>query len=374
MRLRFLDWRTNYMKRALSLLIIFIVALLLLGCKHTNTRLNPPVNLRIQDNVLYWDSVPNATGYEVYINLVKYDIEINQFNLDFLTPGTYEIRVKAISTIHQPSYLSSPLNHTVEPNILVPKNLKISESVLTWDIIDNTTGYIVLINDRTYEVNDNHFDLSFLAENHFYNISVKALYGNKESEYSQVIVYHTFFTTYKNLLVLFYRDREEDLIVDFSEKLNVYIITNDNEEVIDAAYYELSPNTLTIYNTYLVSLDYGLYKYVLFTSLGKVNLEIKITNSLDPYIISDNNVTFNNEDLEFEFELFGGIIDSITITKGLEITEADYRIEGSKLIIKSSFVDNLFTENSDRKRLIVSYTLRKDDKIVIGFIFIKKPN
>ena len=84
-------------------------------------------------------------------------------------------------------------------------------------------------------------------------------------------------------------------------------------------------------------------------------------------------MTFNNEDLEFGFELFGGNIDSITITKSLEITEADYRIEGSKLIIKSSFVDNLFTENSDRKRLIVSYTLRKDDKIVIGFIFIKKP-
>ena len=82
------------MKRVITVLGVLIIALLLVNCTKKKVRLEPPVNLRLENKILYWDVVPKATCYEIHINSDMYTVETNYFDISFLDEGDYEIRVK----------------------------------------------------------------------------------------------------------------------------------------------------------------------------------------------------------------------------------------------------------------------------------------
>lgn len=360
------------MKKILSIISILIISFILVSCTQKKTRLDPPTNLRIENKVLYWDIVNQATKYEIYINNEMYAVETNYFNISFSGEGEYEIRVKALASDYIASYLSSPIYYTNVIDLTVPSNVKIIDKDLVWDYIKHATSYTVLINGQTYNTDRNVFDLSFLETNKFYDISVRANYHDKSSEYSTAIKYNTFYNTYKKLIVAFNRNSSEDLVIDLEESLTIESIQNQVDVVVDDEYYQVKGESLIFSNSYLINFDYGLYKYVLYTDKGIILLEIKITDNRNPYMISNNNVVFNNEDLVFEFELYGGFIETITISEGDEITENDYKIEGSKLIINSEFIESIFAKSNQRLSIVFNYQLRNDDKIVIGQIIVSR--
>lgn len=360
------------MKRVITVLGVLIIALLLVNCTKKKVRLEPPVNLRLENKILYWDVVPKATSYEIHINSDMYTVETNYFDISFLDEGDYEIRVKATASGYLSSYFSSVFYYKNTVILPIPSNLKIQDNKLVWDYIQYATSYTVKIADRTYDTEQNLFDLSFLEENKFYAISVRANYQNKSSDYSEVIEYHTFFNTYKNINKDFNRNSTDDLFIEFEDTITVSIIKNKNEEVVNETNYYVSDSTLTFLNSYLVDLDYGIYKYIIYSDKGIIMLEIKITDNRNPYLKSDERVVFSNEDLEFEFELYGGVIEQLTVSVDANFTNDDYRIEGNNLIIYREFIESVFAKDSQRKQIIFSYLLRKDNSIVVGYIFVMR--
>jgi|GEM_PF-2295788 len=71
-----------------------------------------------------------------------------------------------------------------------PQNLEIDkeEKLLTWEEVENATGYIVDIDGTIYEVATNSFDLSFLAEG-TYTVKIKAVGAATSSGWSQAVEY-----------------------------------------------------------------------------------------------------------------------------------------------------------------------------------------
>lgn len=56
-----------------------------------------------------------------------------------------------------------------------PQNLAIVDSVLSWKLVDDATGYVVFADNKEYEVESNKFDLSVLIDAKEYTIEVMAL-------------------------------------------------------------------------------------------------------------------------------------------------------------------------------------------------------
>jgi hypothetical protein len=95
-------------------------------------------------------------------------------------------------------------------------------------------------------------------------------------------------------------------------------------------------------------------------------VQISLNEKQVPYIISSSVVyTDGNENLLFQFELFGGIIKQVNAN---DMTSTDYLITDNALVIMSDYVSDMFIENDD---FIISYSL-EDDSLVIGMISVNK--
>ena len=122
--------------------------------------LDTPTNLRVIDNVLFWDSVENSVGYQLTRNgNTVPNVEGNSHALGQLHQGTHVFRVRAggDSIIYGLSEWSEPFNHQVGP----PPDPKPAENlsatvqqntvILTWDApiwehTNNIVHYVVIIN------------------------------------------------------------------------------------------------------------------------------------------------------------------------------------------------------------------------------------
>ena len=73
-----------------------------------------------------------------------------------------------------------------------PDNLQISGTTLTWDAVENASGYTVNVDGNKTDTNENTYDLSVLTEPKKYFIQIKSLGDEKKyktSEWSQVTEY-----------------------------------------------------------------------------------------------------------------------------------------------------------------------------------------
>jgi hypothetical protein len=97
----------------------------------SSQRLDAPSGLQINDGVLTWVAVNNASAYTVDINGTEYPASTNSYSLSGLTPGSYNIRVKAKSSesTFTDSDWSSTVPYTVSQTgtqrLATPSNLKI---------------------------------------------------------------------------------------------------------------------------------------------------------------------------------------------------------------------------------------------------------
>ncbi|MDR1093949.1 MAG: hypothetical protein LBL66_07360, partial [Clostridiales bacterium] len=151
-------------------------------------KLAAPDNLQIdlQEKILTWDAVSNASGYSVQVdNGTPTDNgALTSFPLASLTaPAVYSIKVmaKGDNLIYFDSVWSVTETYTVMPELDAPANLQIDtqEKTLTWDAVDNASGYSVQVNDGTpsHDVTDASFSLADLTGLITYSITVKA-YGD----------------------------------------------------------------------------------------------------------------------------------------------------------------------------------------------------
>ncbi len=76
--------------------------------------LEKPTNLKINGNVLTWDAVPNASGYEVKIGDEVYACESNTYTITITEAGDYAVSVCAKGDSYRDSEYSASINYKAE--------------------------------------------------------------------------------------------------------------------------------------------------------------------------------------------------------------------------------------------------------------------
>ena len=151
-------------------------------------------NAVINNGVLKWDSIPNASGYVVNMmlgnvsihntNIVgedKLELDIPTLNLE---PGNYTVMLYALGNT---KYNNSPvisISYTVV-RLEAPEALSYNGTQLIWNNVDNADGYRIIIgNLESLEVIGNTYNI--ILNPGAYNISVQAISNNREIQNSQI--------------------------------------------------------------------------------------------------------------------------------------------------------------------------------------------
>lgn len=134
-----------------------------------STQLNSPTSISVSSSTLLWDSVENKRAYEVHVNGQKVETILPSLDLKqyINTPGTYEITIKALGDgiYYSDSDSSEVYYYTfVAPEELSPPDdFVISQGILYFDQLDPHDLYEISINDKTYTIKLNRFNLNTLS-------------------------------------------------------------------------------------------------------------------------------------------------------------------------------------------------------------------
>ena len=168
-----------------------------------------PTNLAITDTTLSWNKVNNIQNYQIEItynnNIQTAYSRTNTFDFESYLKdnGTYSFKVKAVKSENYSSdseysnsieYIYEVITITKAPT---PNNVKINNTVLSWDSIVGVNSYEIVISSEsltlTEIVNTNSFNFAnYFTESGTYSFKVKALKSgdyNEDSEYSESIEY-----------------------------------------------------------------------------------------------------------------------------------------------------------------------------------------
>ncbi|HPG43488.1 MAG TPA: hypothetical protein PLJ98_06765 [Acholeplasmataceae bacterium] len=247
-----------------------------------------------------------------------------------------------------------------------PTNLRIYEDMVSFDSVFNATSYVIEINGEEIEITDTFYPLVGYGT---FNVRVKAkAEGYLDSTYTRISSF-VWLDDYQDVSLNYSIHRTTDLFIyDFNEM--TYMISLVSRDIfIDRQDYYLDDDKLYFTSDYLQSLSLGSYTYEIYVSKGKFNITITIIDTDLPYITSHNTVTYNNQDLTFLFELFGG---SITSLSGNDISIADYTIIGEELVIKRAYINQYFISNPEETSLSIKYNLQLGNSFVFGYLFIEK--
>ena len=111
------------------------------------TPLLAPV-ISLNDEVVSWEAVPNASSYQIYVNNELYTEQTGtSFYPLFTTKGSYVIKVKAISD--SPAYSNSQFSNEVTYSYsrgLDIADVEYSAGVVTWTGDAKATGYKIYLN------------------------------------------------------------------------------------------------------------------------------------------------------------------------------------------------------------------------------------
>lgn len=344
-------------KFILLLLILFTTA-----CSKdaVTTVLDTPTNISIEEHIIYWDKVDKASKYTLEINGLLYDSNKNSYDLTQLGEGIYSFRIKARNSTDTDSSYSEFYNYTINSlTIESPNNIKIENQLLSWDEVANAVGYRLVINNETYNIENNYYDLSLLETDN-YATMIKSLSNEryKDSDYSFIIYFDKTFSNDIASQVLFDKENENDLILPYSGN---YTITMNGIEV-EELNYETGDN-LVIKNAFLRSVTSENQMLRIFNAEASYQVTVNIIDSRTPYIISDYEFVYENQDVTLEFNVFDGNFEGLF---GHNITSADYMIDDNKIMIKKEFIESVNLEN-----IFLAYKLRNANNVSFGFILIR---
>lgn len=141
-----------------GVVIIFTLMVIMVGCKPTPepTTLFAPTNIVVVDGLISWDAIDNATGYSVKINQIETNIDnLTEYQIPNTFTGLLSIQVKAKGdgqTTLDSEY-SELVNHIVKVALAQPTNLRLDDTVIRWNAVQNATNYTVNINNTTILTN-----------------------------------------------------------------------------------------------------------------------------------------------------------------------------------------------------------------------------
>ena len=218
-----------------------------------------------------------------------------------------------------------------------------------------------------YFTQNTEFNLNLLQDNRIYQILVNAIIGNECSPYSNSLNVDMFVYTEEQLNYTFNKNSLFDFVVS-DDMFSTILFIEVNKEKVPKANYYTEYDRLFIDSDYLLTYENEV-TFTLYTTSGVIDLNIRYLETLVPYMLSNNTVYFTGQDLLLTFELCGGQFIEIN---GSDIDNTDYVLTNNFLIIDSNFIQNLFDVSPERDVVILSYQLKNNDQVVIGYVFIHR--
>ncbi len=111
-------------------------------------------------NYVMWDFVPNAAGYNVYVNSTSAPVaNTESLSYDLSADAnwgelTVTVRANAPSDKYANSAMSEPLSVS---KLRAPQNISYAGGLLRWDAVDGATSYEITVNGTPYTSQENSF-------------------------------------------------------------------------------------------------------------------------------------------------------------------------------------------------------------------------
>lgn len=303
--------------KVLFLFLCMFLPIIFVGCENKNKNtLSTPSIISISGGNIVFNSIKNAEYYTILINDFSLNVDAKYSNnveiIDncihfdasniFEIGESYSVRVKANAKEKNSSSFSAAYSYRHGGSVKKPCNVKINSSILTWDVVENASFYLVKVitpynnilldkegnvlpeddlesiakADLTeYSFNTNQFDFgSLLGKAGVYKFYICAVLSDGtsyvESGYTTKITYTHFVTLETPINGQIERDNNEDLhlVTAIDPNANAISITcNGYEKTAELNESELS--IVKIENNYL---DINLSKYFQDLILtGKIN-------------------------------------------------------------------------------------------------------
>ena len=160
----------------ITVLCVIVCCLLLVGCSASKGDPIPvPKNLAIDNDVLTWDAVTGAIGYDVLLDGTVYEVEDPYFDLPIYDTSDHEIAVRVITRKGMGAYSATVVyakreTVTVLPQLPVPYGITMTSNRVIWNSVLNNNGYKIFFDGQTYltDKNATYFDLTFTRDGTFY--------------------------------------------------------------------------------------------------------------------------------------------------------------------------------------------------------------
>lgn len=144
-----------------------------------------PANIQVENNLLSWNAVENATGYKVVLNGVIAADGITATTLDLAellySTGDYIIKIKAIGNneLYIDSEYSALKTFTYQKELSAPENLAVTaengDVIASWDEVKYADTYIVSVDGVESTASTNSLNITEkVAEVDDYSVSVRA--------------------------------------------------------------------------------------------------------------------------------------------------------------------------------------------------------
>jgi len=149
--------------------------------------LGTPANVALSSNIaVTWDAVPNAVGYHIYVDGIRYTTTAittpRTFDVSGIRPGL-PIQVRAMAAVSNPLLTFSGLSSSVARTpvaLSAPTGVTVSGSNLTWNTVASATGYYVYVNGNPHSpATGTTFPLSLDPGN--YNLQVRTIGDGNET-------------------------------------------------------------------------------------------------------------------------------------------------------------------------------------------------
>ncbi len=266
-----------------------------------------PNDVKIVNNLIDFEKDLYVDDYLIEINGIEYHT-ISDI-MPYLLPGTYDVRVKALSDTYMDSEYS-PLKRLI----------------LTEDARLNT--------EESYVYSETSiFDLPLYT------------------------YYEKYVNTYEFEYIVKLKDSSNEMITKISAS-NLYVTEN--------TVYLTNKFISTLEDT-LGSEDSLEYQFILRTNLGTHEIKLTKTTEERPYVFTESLVQTNfHHDVTFGFELFNFKFNELT---GHGITTDDYEFKNNILTIKQSFITKVFKSDFSKNELTFTYKIGDS---YVGYIKISK--
>lgn len=348
-------------------LLLSMLLLGLFGCQQQGT-LDPPTNVRYEEETILWDPVEGATSYNVVLNDTTYAVIQPQLDMTNQINGDYRVRVRANNTLVSSVY-STTLLFTVDRMYDPPTNLAIEDGVMTWQGSDDAEGYVVMVNEVEYPTSSTMFDLSVLKDNEAHVLTVKAVFALGSSDYSAAIEYWTYVDVIARYPGIYNKNILHDPYIYLDAMYEIEHVAYLDEMLANEDFF-MEDDILFINYHILEGLALGVHIIELYTPEGIVELTLDVTEHTNPMMVTPNSIRYvEGEDVECLFELFDAAFVRLS---GHDIVATDYEFANDVLTIHATYLDvKLSTFEGDT--IIFTYQLQVEDGIILGYLFIWIP-